>query len=146
MGVGHLQFKKVYLQYVSGLSNLNFDISTVFVADSMFLTTTVEHGFLGLISLLGVLIYANYLLRKSRMALSLRSFDAKASMVRCSELALIIYAVTGCLADVHQFTKVTKYFFILLGLGLAQGVELASPGGVKMLEQDAEPAPQGRYA
>jgi hypothetical protein len=143
IGVGHMQFKKIYLQYVTHLS-VNFDISTVFVADSIFLTTPVEHGLLGLISLLALLIYAYYRLRKSRTALSLRGLDAKASMVRCSELALIIYAVTGCLADVNQFTKVTKYFFILLGLGLAQGVGSASPDGVKVVEHAAEPAPQGQ--
>jgi hypothetical protein len=137
VGVGHMQFKKIYLQYVPDLSNVNFNISSVFVADSMFLTTPVEHGLLGLISLLALLIYVSYLLCKLRTALSLRGLDAKASMVRCSELALIIYAVTGCLADVHQFTKVTKYLFILLGLGLAQGVGSARPGGVKMLEHAA---------
>jgi hypothetical protein len=147
IGVGHMQFKKVYLQYVTDLSNVvTFDISTIFVADSMFLTTAVEHGLLGLISLLAFLIYVGYLLRTSRTALSRQGIDSKASMVRCSELALIIYAVTGSLADIHQFTKATKYFFILLGLGLAQGIGSASPGGVKMLEHAAEPAPQGQYA
>lgn len=146
IGVGHLQFKKVYLQYVTDLSNLNFDISTVFVADSMFLTTLVEHGLLGLISLLALLIYAYYLLRKSRTALSLLGLDAKASLVRCSELALIIYAVTGSLADIHQFTKATKYLFILLGLGLAQAIGSAGPGGVEMLQPAALPAPPGQYA
>ena len=139
LGVGHMQFKKIYLLYITDLSKVvNFDISTVFVADNMFLTTLVEHGLLGLISLLALLTYAYYLLRKLRTALSLRGLDAKASMVRCSELALIIYAVTGCLADVHQFTKVTKYFFILLGLGLAQRVGSASPGGVTMIEHATE--------
>jgi hypothetical protein len=146
IGVGHMQFKRIYLQYVTDLSNLNFDISTVFVADNMFLTTTVEHGLLGLISLLALLIYANYRLRRSRTALSFRGLDAKASIVRCSELALIIYAVTGCLADIHQFTKATKYFFMLLGFGLAQGAASVSPGGAKMLEHSADSAPQGQYA
>jgi O-antigen ligase len=136
LGVGHMQFKKIYLQYVTDVAN--FDISTVFVADNMFLTTSVEHGLLGLISLLALMIYVYYLLRRQRTALSLRGLDAKASMVRCSELALIIYAATGCLADIHQFTKVTKFFFILLGLGLAQGVGSARPGAVKMIEHAAE--------
>jgi hypothetical protein len=147
IGVGHLQFKKVYLQYVTDLSSvITFDISTIFVADNMFLTATVEHGLLGLFSLVGLLIYAGYLLRKSRKELSRQGLDAKASLVRCTETALVIFTVAGCLADVNQFTKVTKYMFILLGLGLAQGAGLVNSGKVPTVESVAQPALQGQYS
>ena len=59
LGVGHMQFKTVYLDYVQDLSNsAHFDISKVSVADNMYLTTMAEHGALGLITLLGALIGA----------------------------------------------------------------------------------------
>ena len=122
IGVGHMQFKEVYLDYVQNLSNLaHFDIGKIFVADNMYLTTTVEHGSLGLFTLLGLFVFAAALLRKSRMRLLASGLTTEASFVRCSELALVIYAATGCFADLNQFTKATKYVFILVGLGLGAG-------------------------
>jgi O-antigen ligase len=147
VGVGHSQFKKVYLQYVTDLSNvITFDISTIFVADNMFLTTTIEHGLLGLIALLAFLIYVGFRLRTTRIELTRQGQDAKASLVRCVEIALVIYTATGFLADVNQFSKVTKYMFILLGLGLAQGVGLAASGRVQIIEAITQPALQAQHA
>jgi hypothetical protein len=42
-----------------------------------------------------------------------------ASFVRAVQLALVVYAVTGCFADLNLFTKATKFMFILVGLGFA---------------------------
>jgi hypothetical protein len=122
LGVGHNNFGKVYLDYVTSVGTfIDFDIGKVFVADSMFLTTAVEHGILGVISLLGFLGFVKYLLRRTRLRLERSGLAREAQFVRCSEFALIIYVGAGLLADVHLFTKATKYAFILIGLGLAQG-------------------------
>jgi hypothetical protein len=87
----------------------------------MYLTTLAENGLLGFIALIGLLVYMAALLRQSRKELEIWGLSAEASFVRCSELALAAYAVSGVFADVELFTKVTKYFFILVGLGLAAG-------------------------
>jgi hypothetical protein len=130
IGVGHMQFGAVYLDFVQDLSNLaQFNISRVYVADNMFVTTVAEHGFLGLASLVGFLVFAGVLLRRVRRALSRSGFDSQAMFVRCCELALIIYVVSGCFADVQQFTKATKLVFILVGLGLATGARYGVSGG-----------------
>jgi hypothetical protein len=122
VGVGHMQFKTVYLNYVQDLSNVaQFDIAKVSVVDNMYLTTLVEHGFIGLSALLGLLIASWRLMADRRQELVARGLLVPASFVRCSEVALWTYAVTGFFADVNQFTKATKLVLILVGLGLAAG-------------------------
>ncbi len=142
LGVGHMQFGAVYLDYVRELSNYaHFDISTVFVADNMFITTIAEHGFLGVASLVAFLLFIGHLLRNLRKKLQRSGDGARAAFVRCCELALVIYVVSGCFADVQQFTKATKLTFILIGLGLAEGVRQApSHGSAAMTEHTSEPA------
>jgi hypothetical protein len=130
IGVGHMQFKDVYLDYVKDLGSWTyFDISKVFVADNMFLTTIVEHGIVGLAALIAVLVFLAVLLRRARRCLQVAGLTRGVSFVRCSELALAIYVVTGCLADVHLFTKATKFVFILTALGLAEGARRAVKAG-----------------
>jgi len=122
LGVGHMQFPQVYLSYMQDLSNtVRMDITKVYAVDNMYLTTLAENGLLGFIALIGLLVYIAVLLRQYRKELEICALSAEASFVRCSELALAAYAVSGVFADVNLFAKVTKYFFILMGLGLAAG-------------------------
>lgn len=122
LGVGHMQFGKVYLDYVRDLSNLaHFDIAKVSVADNMYLTTTGEHGALGLATLIGLVIAAALLLKSFRTRLLALGRLGEAGLAQCALQALVIYAATGCFADLDLFTKATKYIFILVGLGLGAG-------------------------
>ena len=122
IGVGHMQFKQIYLSYVQDLSNsAHFDISKIFVTDNMYLTTIVEHCLTGLVSVIALLTYIGILLKRSRKRAIISGDISDAALIRCSEMALTIYAVTGCFADLDLFTKTTKYIFILMGLGLAVG-------------------------
>jgi len=122
LGVGHMQFGKVYLDYVQDLSNVaHFDIAKVSVADNMYLTTTVEHGGLGLATLIGIFIGAALLLKSFRTRLLALGKVREAGLAQCALQALVIYAATGCFADLDLFTKATKYMFILVGLGLGAG-------------------------
>lgn len=119
-GVGHMQFKEVYLNYVQDLSNkAHFDISKIYVADNMYLTTLVEHGVIGTVALLGMLLFVISTLRRRRARAMVNGNAAAATLLHASELAVVVYAVTGCFADVNLFTKATKLCFILIGLGLA---------------------------
>jgi hypothetical protein len=131
LGVGHMQFRQVYLFYLQDLSNDVRIDAKIDVVDNVYLTTLVEHGLLGFIALIGLLLYMAALLRRARKELESRGLVAEASFVQCSELALVTYAVTGLFADLNLFTKATKYFFILVGLGLASGArahKLRRPG------------------
>lgn len=122
LGVGHMQFRQVFLSYFQDIGNtVPVDPANINVVDNMYLTTIVDHGLLGFIALIGLLLYIAALLRQYRKDLESRGLVAEASFVQCSELALVAYAVTGLLADLNLFTKATKYFFILVGLGLAAG-------------------------
>jgi len=122
LGVGHMQFQHVYLSYIQDVSNtVRMDLAKVNVVDNMYLTTLVENGLLGFIVQIGLLLYIAVLLRQYRKELEICGLSAEASFVQCSQLALVAYAVSGVFADVNLFTKVTKYFFILVGLGLAMG-------------------------
>lgn len=129
LGVGHMQFKSVYLDYVQDLSNVaHFDIAKVSVADNMYLTTTVEHGALGLATLIGVVLAAALLLKSFRTRLLALGRVQEAGLAQCALQALVIYAATGCFADLDLFTKATKYIFILVGLGLGAGARYAVAG------------------
>ncbi len=129
VGVGHMQFKTVYLDYVQDLSNVaHFDIAKVFVADNMYLTTTVEHGLLGLATLIGLIVAAALLLKHFRTRLLALGNTREASLAQCALQALVIYAGTGCFADLNLFTKATKYIFILVGLGLGAGARYVVTG------------------
>ena len=122
IGIGHMQFKNLYIAYVHDISNTaHFDISKIFAIDNMYLTTLVEHGMVGLIALVATLIFLGVSLGKLRKSLLKSNLPEIASLLRCSQLALITYAVTGCFADVHEFTKVTKFIFALVGLGFGIG-------------------------
>jgi O-antigen ligase len=122
LGVGHMQFPQVYLFYMQDLSNtVRMDLAKVYAVDNMYLTTLAENGLLGFIALIALLLYMAVLLRQYRKELEICGLSAEASFIKCSELALVTFAVSGIFADVELFTKATKYFFILVGLGLAAG-------------------------
>jgi hypothetical protein len=119
-GVGHLQFRKVYLEYVRNMNSaIDWDVRKIFVADNLYLTTLVEHGVLGLGALLAALYLCLRTLRRGRLALGASGSRRMADFVRCIEFAVGVYAISGFLADVELFTKVTKYVLLLIGLGLA---------------------------
>lgn len=115
IGFGYGNFTQAYLNYVQ-------DPARVFTADNMFVSTAVENGLVGLVALIGFLTVALILLKRTRLQLYNRGLTARASFVRCAELALLSYIAIGCFADIQEFRKVTKYLFILAGLGLAERV------------------------
>jgi O-antigen ligase len=122
IGVGHMQFQKVYLNYVHDLSNVaHFDIAKIFAIDNMYLTTLVEHGFVGFLSLTGILIFFAVSLSRLRQRLLAANQPEHASFVRAVQLTLVTCVVAGCFADIDEFTKSTKFFFILIGLGFSIG-------------------------
>jgi hypothetical protein len=120
LGAGLGNFARAYLDYVQ-------DPAKVLTADNMFISTAVENGLVGLLAFIGFLTVALTLLRRTRLELYNRDLTARASFVRCAELALISYIAIGCFADIHSFRKVTKYMFILIGLGLAERVRYGVP-------------------
>ena len=130
LGIGHMQFRNVYLSYVHDLSNVaHFDISKIFAIDNMFLTTLVEHGLVGFLSLMGILIFFAVSLGALRKRLLAAQQPEHASFVRAVQLTLVTCAVAGCFADIDQFTKCTKFFFIVMGLGFGVSAHCPpSPG------------------
>ncbi len=138
IGIGHLQFKNVYLAYVHDISNTaHFDISKIFAIDNMYLTTLVEHGIIGFIALVATLIFLGLSLGRLRKRLLTSHLPAQASLVRSAQLALVTYSVTGCFADIHQFTKVTKYIFILMGLGFGIGARYLHAATPAVVPEDS---------
>jgi O-antigen ligase len=127
-GVGHLQFRNVYLNYVHDLSNVaHFDIAKIFAIDNMYLTTLVEHGLAGFLSLVGMLIFFGVSLRSLRKRLLAANLPVLASFVRAAQLTLVVCIVAGCFADIDQFTKCTKFFFIIMGLAFGIGARYLPP-------------------
>lgn len=119
LGVGHMQFQKVYLDYVHDQSEIaQISITQIRVIDNAYLTTLAEHGIVGFLGLIALFICTGILLKRFRTRLSDLGLARQASLVQATQLVLVIYAVSGFFADVNEFTKVTKFFFILVGLGL----------------------------
>jgi hypothetical protein len=147
LGVGHMQYTKVYLNYVQNVSDVaRFNVFNVGVADNIFLTTAAEHGLLGLVGLFIFLVVAYIQLRNLRIKLFRWGIMREATFVRCAELALVIYVVCGCLADVQLFTKASRFMFIIVGLGLAEGVRGVASSGVsavaKSIAESDAPLPE----
>jgi O-antigen ligase len=145
LGVGFGNFRPAFSNYVQ-------NATTVATADNIFVSTAVENGLVGLLALTGFFTVALILLRRTRLELDNRGMTAGVSFVRCAELALIGYIAIGCFADLQDFRKVTKYMFLLVGLGLAERVRhaVASSGPaplrkeVKLFVQSRESAfPRG---
>ena len=86
--------------------------------DNIYLTTLAEHGIVGFVGLIAFLICTGILLKRFRTRLLDLGLVRQASLIQATQLVLVIYAVSGFFADVNEFTKVTKFFFILLGVGL----------------------------
>jgi O-antigen ligase len=142
LGVGHMQFQKVYLNYVHDLSNVaHFDIAKIFAIDNMYLTTLVEHGIVGLFALVGILIFFAVSLSALRRHLLVAQLDEQASFVRAVQLILVICVVAGCFADIDQFTKSTKFFFILIGLGYGVGARALYVGSLTPVPEEHRSIP-----
>ncbi len=119
LGIGHMQFQKVYLDYVRDQSEAaQISITQIHVIDNIYLTTLAEHGIVGFVGLIALLICTGVLLKRSRTRLLDLGLVRQASLIQATQLVLVIYAVSGFFADVNEFTKVTKFFFILVGVGL----------------------------
>lgn len=119
LGVGHMQFQKIYLDYVHDLSEIaQVNITQIHVIDNVYLTTLAEHGVVGFVGLIALFISTGILLERLRKKLLDRDFVRQASLIQATQLVLVIYAVSGFFADVNEFTKATKFFFILVGFGL----------------------------
>ena len=118
-GVGHMQFQKLYLDYVHDQSEIaQISITQIRVIDNAYLTTLAEHGIVGFVGLIALFICTGILLKRFRTRLLDLGLVRQASLVQATQLVLVIYAVSGFFADVNEFTKVTKFFFILVGFGL----------------------------
>ena len=107
-------------------------MSHSFVANSpMGNETQLSHGSLamqGLATLIGMFIAAALLLKSFRTRLLALGRVGEAGLAQCALQALVIYAATGCFADLDLFTKATKYIFILVGLGLGAGARYVATG------------------
>jgi O-antigen ligase len=122
LGVGHMQFQKVYLNYVHYISDsAQFDITQIFVLDNIYLTTLTEHGLVGFVGLIALFVCTWVLLGRLRRSLLQANLQSQASLMRTAQLVLVVYAVSGFFADVNQFTKATKFFFIVIGFALGAG-------------------------
>ncbi len=141
LGIGHMNFKEVYMSFVSTIPLGNpLDPRHISVVDSIYLTTLAEFGVFGLTALLAFWIGA--LTRLKRLCRWLKNIGDKAG----SNLSLLclqsitIYLLAGFMADVHQFGKATKLAFIILGLGFStmkQARQLHT-AGKKIIETTCE--------
>jgi O-antigen ligase len=139
LGVGHMQFQKVYLDYVKDVSQLaQIDLKQIYVMDNVYLTTLVEHGIIGLVALLAFFIVTGVTLKRFHKKLLLAGLEQQATLVRAVRMALVVYAASGFFADVNQFTKATKFFFILIGFGM--GVAARSLNAAKRAQSPDVPA------
>lgn len=143
IGIGHMNFKNVYLDFVRNLApGVQFDVYQVFVADSTYLSTLVEFGLLGLASIAGFWCIAIGRLRRLYVRLTVQPNEAYRNLALCCMQGISIYILAGLLADVHQFTKTTKLVFILLGIGFSTArVYLPIPAEIRKIAS----SPQDRH-
>ena len=124
LGVGHMQFAKYYLGFVNEVTDsVHIDLNQVKVLDNIYLTSLADHGVVGFVGLVGLFIYFAAVLRGSKRTLLRNADNHGVSFVRCTEFALLAYALAGCFADVTLFTKVTKFLFILVGMSIGVGAK-----------------------
>lgn len=119
-GIGHMNFKTRYLEFVdTEPAPPGLEVEQIFVADNVFLTTLVEHGFLGF--LIQMLFYATVILILFRLRRLYRQRSDTVNEMRLNVIlqAALIYLLAGTFADVQLFAKVTKMFFIILGMAMA---------------------------
>jgi len=121
-GIGHMNFKDRYLDFVDTVAAPSgLDVKQIFVADNIFLTTLVEHGFLGFLT--QMVLFGAAIWLTARLGASFRKRGDLDNALRLNTLlqALVVYLLAGCFADVQLFAKVTKFFFITTGMALAMG-------------------------
>jgi hypothetical protein len=124
LGVGHMQFEKVYLDYVHTQSEIaQISITQIHVIDNVYLTTLAEHGIVGFVGLAALFISTWILLTRLRKKLLDLDLVRQASLVQATQMVLVAYAVSGFFADVNEFTKATKLFFILVGFGIGTAMQ-----------------------
>ena len=112
-GIGHGNFKEVYLQYVDYINLYSFlDIHEVTVADNMYLNTLVEHGIIGFLSLI---MFISYIFIRFYRYCRKEKDSKKVEFIKYVSMAFSIFLVAGFFADVNLFPKCMKYLFILLG-------------------------------
>ncbi len=121
LGIGHMRYKEVYLDFVRTIGpNMTIDVREVFVADNMLITTLIEHGLFGLVSLILFVTTAMAKLKSWYHRLSVtENKKANSQLILACMFAMSVYLGAGLLADVHQFTKVTRLFFIIMGIGFS---------------------------
>jgi len=119
-GIGHMNFKYRYLEFADTVPTPpGLDVKQIFVADNIFLTTLVEHGFLGFLA--QMLLFGAAIWLTARLVASFRRRGDADNAMRLNTLlqAMVVYLLAGCFADVQLFAKVTKLFFITTGMALA---------------------------
>ncbi|WP_243313652.1 O-antigen ligase family protein [Fundidesulfovibrio agrisoli] len=119
-GIGHMNFEHRYLEYVDTAPvPQGLDVQQIFVADNMLLTSLVEQGVLGFATLCCFLGTVYYQFAKRIRLLRKQGHERTAR--RCNVLlqAALVYLFAGMFADVHLFSKVTKLFFISIGMAFA---------------------------
>lgn len=119
-GIGHMNFENRYLEFVdTEPAPPGLDVQQIFVADNIFLTTLVEHGFLGFLA--QMVFYVASVIMTFGMVRALRQRGDEISAMRifvCAQ-ALLVYLLAGFFADVQLFAKVSKLYFIALGIAYA---------------------------
>lgn len=121
-GIGHMNFENHYMDYVDTVPAPNgLNVKQIFVADNIFLTTMVEQGFLGLLTLFGIYGIAIWQLLRMIHLLRFKGDELNAGRIGILLQVLIIYILAGFFADVQLFAKVSKIFFLVIGMGMAIG-------------------------
>jgi O-antigen ligase len=137
-GIGHMNFRPGIWNSWTRSRPPGLEVKEVFVADNVFLTTLVEHGILGFAAQMAFYIASIWMIAKvSRMYR--RHGDAKNALrLNIFLQAALIYLLAGTFADVQLFAKVTKMFFIILGMAMA--VCRFAPAGGATPSVQSEPA------
>lgn len=119
-GVGHMNFRSRYMEFIdTAQAPFGLDVEQIFVADNVLLTTLVEHGILGFAAQTLFYITAVWIVAQRFSFYQQHNDTLNASRMHIFLQALLIYLLAGLFADVQLFTKVTKMFFIILGMAMA---------------------------
>ncbi|MFZ5810843.1 MAG: O-antigen ligase family protein [Thermodesulfobacteriota bacterium] len=138
-GIGHMNFKTRYLEFVdTEPAPPGLEVKEVFVADNVFLTTLVEHGVLGFAAQMAFYIASIWMVAKVSRMYRKHGDTKNALRLNVFLQAALIYLLAGTFADVQLFAKVTKMFFVILGMAMA--VCRFAPGGGAAPSVQSEPA------
>lgn len=119
-GIGHMNFRSRYLEFIdTAQAPFGLDVEQIFVADNTLLTTLVEHGILGFTAQTLFYFTSLWIVWKKFNAYRYKGNILYASRMHIFFQAMLVYLFAGLFADVHLFAKVTKLFFIILGMAMA---------------------------